>query len=175
ATSGGFGLVGMDERIRMTGGRLKAGPTSGGFSVTATIPLDGQADATPPASHQQLAQARRNVRRSMFEAIWLPVAGGATLLAIVFGYNLYMSSRAVLDAEVYNTLRLGESRSAVLPRLPEMQADDSRRPPGAPPDPRTTDECRFYRTTARELSPVYRLCFGDGRLTHKAKLKITRP
>jgi hypothetical protein len=93
----------------------------------------------------------------------------------VFGYDLYTSSRSVLDAEVYNALRAGESRSSVLPRLPELQADGNERPRGAPPDPRGTDECRFYRTATRTFSPAYRLCFTNGRLTHKGIVDITLP
>jgi signal transduction histidine kinase len=38
---GGNGLLGMRERIAALGGRLEAGPRSGGgFRVVATMPLD---------------------------------------------------------------------------------------------------------------------------------------
>ncbi|CAM3416389.1 sensor histidine kinase [Kibdelosporangium persicum] len=36
--SGGFGLVGLTERVESAGGRLTAGPTGGGWSVTAVLP-----------------------------------------------------------------------------------------------------------------------------------------
>src|SRR6266508_5753279 len=40
-SGGGHGLLGMQERIAALGGRLEAGPRSGGgFRVVATIPLD---------------------------------------------------------------------------------------------------------------------------------------
>ena len=40
-TDGGFGLVGMHERVAVFGGELCAGPRAeGGFSVRATIPLE---------------------------------------------------------------------------------------------------------------------------------------
>jgi signal transduction histidine kinase len=40
APGGGFGLIGMRERVQSVGGRLRAGPRSeGGFAVTAELPL----------------------------------------------------------------------------------------------------------------------------------------
>ncbi|MFD9863744.1 ATP-binding protein [Streptomyces alboflavus] len=39
--SGGHGLLGIAERIRLVGGELTAGPTpDGGFEIAAEIPLD---------------------------------------------------------------------------------------------------------------------------------------
>ncbi|WP_405712316.1 MULTISPECIES: sensor histidine kinase [unclassified Streptomyces] len=47
ATGTGHGLVGMRERVRLTGGTLDTGPLpDGGFRVAARLPLD---PATPPA------------------------------------------------------------------------------------------------------------------------------
>ena len=40
AGSGGHGLVGLAERVRLAGGTLEAGPRVGGFAVTATIRED---------------------------------------------------------------------------------------------------------------------------------------
>ncbi|MDP9794254.1 signal transduction histidine kinase [Catenuloplanes nepalensis] len=38
--AGGFGLVGMRERVHLLGGRFTAGPaTGGGWRVTAELPL----------------------------------------------------------------------------------------------------------------------------------------
>ncbi|SCF00598.1 Histidine kinase-, DNA gyrase B-, and HSP90-like ATPase [Micromonospora haikouensis] len=36
---GGFGLIGMRERVRLLGGRFTAGRTTGGWRVTADVPL----------------------------------------------------------------------------------------------------------------------------------------
>ena len=40
-SSGGFGLIGLRERIALVGGRLEFGPTDTGFVTAASIPLAG--------------------------------------------------------------------------------------------------------------------------------------
>jgi signal transduction histidine kinase len=172
--SGGYGLVSLDERVRLAGGRLHASPADGGFAVTARLPLTAGAAVTPPATTRELALARRKVRRSLIDAIWVPAVAAATLLLLSFGFNLYTSYRSVLDSAAYGGLRLGQSQTSVQTRLPAYQVDDER-PRGAPADPAGTDECRFYRTTASSISPAYRLCFSDGRLSHKDRVTITKP
>ena len=44
-SSGGHGLTGMAERVRLYGGELQAGPADGGWRVSARLPLDGQQGA----------------------------------------------------------------------------------------------------------------------------------
>ncbi|MFM9368712.1 sensor histidine kinase [Streptomyces sp. Da 82-17] len=45
--SGGHGLLGIAERIRLVGGRLDSGPTlNGGFEISAEIPLDDVPDVS---------------------------------------------------------------------------------------------------------------------------------
>ncbi|MFI7705948.1 sensor histidine kinase [Nonomuraea sp. NPDC049480] len=173
AGSGGYGLVSLDERVRLAGGRLRARPADGGFAVTARLPLAAGAAAVPPGPMRELAQARRRARRGMIDAIWVPAAVAVVLIAVMFGYDAYTSHRSVLDAGVYRDLRIGQSRSIVESRLPVYRVDRDERPDGAPANPPGTDECRLYRITAQSLSPAYRLCFTDGRLTHKGMVTIS--
>jgi signal transduction histidine kinase len=42
--SGGYGLVGMRERVELLRGRLHAGPADGGWVVEAWLPLEGDAE-----------------------------------------------------------------------------------------------------------------------------------
>ena len=172
----GFGLIGLDERVRLAGGRLQAEPVGDGFAVTARLPLTAGAATTPLDSKRELAVARRQARRSMIDAIWAPVVVSVVLLALVVGYDLYGSSeRSVLDSEVYAQVRVGQSQSSVESRLPAREANGGERPPGAPADPRGTEECRFYRSNERSLSPAYRFCFSDGRLVHKGEVPVVDP
>ncbi|MDE3720691.1 histidine kinase [Nocardiopsis sp. N85] len=49
ASGGGTGLTGLDERVRLLGGRLEAGPQGAGWSVHARIPLHGTPRPTAEA------------------------------------------------------------------------------------------------------------------------------
>jgi signal transduction histidine kinase len=172
AGSGGYGLVSLDERVRLAGGTLSTRPTGGGFTVTARLPITAGATVSAPDSHRELALARRKVRRSVIDAIWMPVAAAVTLLPLTSGYDLYLAHRSVLSSEVYAQLRVGQSLGSL--RLPAYQVNDGGRPRGAPADPPGADECRFYRTRTGSTSPAYRLCFTGGRLSHKDGVVIER-
>jgi signal transduction histidine kinase len=105
----GYGLVGLDERVRLVGGTLSARPTDGGFEVTARLPVTtntavstgpaarpGEGDAVPPppvttpTARLELAAARRRLRRGVIGAFWAPgvVAAVLVLLYILNGRQL---------------------------------------------------------------------------------------
>ena len=46
--AGGFGLVGLEERVRALGGSLSAGPGTHGWQVTAALPLAAKAPSEMP-------------------------------------------------------------------------------------------------------------------------------
>jgi signal transduction histidine kinase len=175
ADGSGLGLVGLDERVRRAGGTLRARPAGGGFAVTARLPLTPGA-ATPPtgegAPRHELVQARRRLRRSMIDAIWVPTAAAAVLLLLTLAYNRYIPDRTVLDEGTYQQLRIGERQPTVENQLPSHEIADGEWTEHAPGDPHGADECRFYRTTPRTLASAYRLCFTHGQLSSKDELNL---
>ncbi|MGI5472476.1 sensor histidine kinase [Streptomyces sp. CA-132043] len=61
--SGGAGLVGLDERVRLAGGTLRAGPTpGGGFEVVAVLPTAPGRLRAPPAPRPGPARRRGSWR-----------------------------------------------------------------------------------------------------------------
>ncbi|MET9435978.1 histidine kinase [Streptomyces sp. NPDC006551] len=172
--SGGAGLVGLDERVRLAGGVLRHGGTDdGGFEVSAVLPTrpPGPAAAAPPAaptSARELDRARRQVRKGLAQAIWIPLALLAALALLMGAVGLYTQAQSYLEPEEYADIRLGQSRAEVGERLPARPLDGP--PRRAPAEPPRKDECLYYRTTLLAAIPVYRLCFTDGRLTDRAKL-----
>jgi signal transduction histidine kinase len=93
----GYGLIGLDERVRVAGGSLSGAPTpDGGFEVTARLPLRGR-DAEGPASpnpahsifparpprtaHAELVTAQARLRRGMLVTFWTPTLAGVAILA----------------------------------------------------------------------------------------------
>ncbi|GIJ48771.1 two-component sensor histidine kinase [Virgisporangium aliadipatigenens] len=165
--SAGWGLVGLDERVRHAGGTLDAGLCDGTFTLSARLPLTGGAPAVP----RELTLARRNLRRSA-GAIWVPVAVAAVLVLLGSAYDFYASGRSVLEPAVYRQLRVGEQLSTVETRLPVEQIGRGVRPRHAPADPPGADECRFYRSARQVLTPAYRLCFTGGRLSTKDEVTL---
>lgn len=165
---GGYGLIGLDERVRQAGGTLRTRIADGVFIVTARLPLTAGAPATPPgeiSTRREHALARRTARRKMIHTIWLPTAAVAVLLLLMILNDRGAVRSTVLDEEVYRQLRVGDRQSSVEPRLPEDQVRPERDPPG-------TEVCRFYRTSVDDPSSAYRLCFTDGRLSRKDVVRL---
>ncbi|WP_431772101.1 sensor histidine kinase [Streptomyces cucumeris] len=173
--SGGSGLVGLDERVRLAGGVLRAGPApDGGFELTAELP----ATAAPPpraagdvsrltASGRELTRARRRVRRQLSQAVVAPVAALAGILLLMLPVSLASSYFSVLDRGAYDRLTVGTPREEVTPRLPLFTRDGP--PDGAPAPPRGQD-CVHYSTSLMSAD-AYRLCFVRDRLVSKSVVK----
>jgi signal transduction histidine kinase len=81
----GYGLVGLDERVRLAGGTLRAGPDGDGFTLTARLPVHAQQAAPPvPATPPELALAgaRQTLRRGLVTTFWAPTVLGIILVAV---------------------------------------------------------------------------------------------
>ncbi|MFJ7065022.1 sensor histidine kinase [Streptomyces sp. NPDC101115] len=166
--SGGTGLVGLDERVRLAGGSLRHRVTDGGgFELSAVLPLRQPAPRpAAPRSARELDLARRQVRQGLARAIWIPLALLAGLGLLMAGVALYTQHQTYLEPEDYALIRVGQSRAEVAEHLPDRRLDG--RPQRAPAEPPGMDECLYYRSTMLAAIPVYRLCYVDGRLADRA-------
>ncbi|MFE7516950.1 sensor histidine kinase [Streptomyces sp. NPDC057540] len=168
--SGGTGLVGLDERVRLAGGALAHGVTGdGGFLLEAVLPRNPPAPLPlAPTSARELDRARREVRRGLARAIWIPLAllGGLGLL--MAGVALWTQHQSYLEPEDYARTRIGQSLAELSDDLPDRPLDGP--PAHAPAEPPGVDECRYYRSTMLAAIPVYRLCFAGGHLADRAEV-----
>lgn len=179
--SGGCGLVGLHERVRLVGGTLRAGPSpDGGFEVVARLPREPRdeprvgpvtpeptGDNASPVAHRRRL-VHREARRSLVAATAVLAALTVTLSGGGVGYYLYATSNSVLSPERYDKLRPTQPLTEIEPLLPRRELLD---PPKErlPPEPAGAD-CRYYRSHGNVLRlqlNVYRLCFVDGRLVVK--------
>ncbi|KDN23407.1 sensor histidine kinase [Amycolatopsis rifamycinica] len=179
AASGHVGLIGLRERVRLAGGTLRAGPDAGGFAVTATLPhgaapVERQEtdddEPGPSTSARALELARRDVRRSLIQAVAVPLALFAIVLAVAGIAFLYLWNSSELPTPVYERLRIGQPRAEVAPQLPENQR--AARPlRSEPPVPAVSGvACEYYGAGQSWLESdyaAYRLCFADGKLVAK--------
>ncbi|MEU5219530.1 histidine kinase [Streptomyces sp. NPDC020807] len=166
----GTGLVGLDERVRLAGGRLAHRATGdGGFVLDAVLPRNpSAAPPAAPTSARELDRARREVRRGLARAIWIPLALLAALGVLMTGVALWTQARSYLEPEDYDRARIGQSLAELSDDLPDRPLDGP--PHSAPPEPSGMDECRYYRSTLLAAIPVYRLCFAAGHLADKAEV-----
>ncbi|WP_344585511.1 sensor histidine kinase [Nonomuraea roseoviolacea] len=177
AVSGGAGLAGLDERVRLAGGTLRAGPVSGGgFEVVAELPTRANAAARPPTggglstSARELARAEREVRRGLAQTVLVPLAVLTGILLLMVPVWLLSTSLSVLPRGTYDGLTVGAPRAEVEARLPALPGDGP--PDGAPPAPAGQD-CVYYTVRAFD-DGAYRLCFAGDRLASKSVVGARR-
>lgn len=165
---GGRGLIGLEERVRLTGGSFAHGPRDGGYAVVARVPHapspPGPSRARPVSRGDEVShehrRARRRVGRTLVAAFMVPLVTGALLSGALLVREMLSASRSVLDPRDYARLHVGQPRSEVQRLLPGRQTDH--RP--------LTDEtsgdgttCEYYAMTADRFDDrsgdAYRLCF----------------
>ena len=177
--SGNHGLIGLRERVRLSGGTFAAGPYEGGWEVCAILPLDG--DAVPEQEPERVEAAEidrlqrdagRGVRNWTLALLATPV-----LLALVGVGGLYyllsvLMGDSTLPPEDYAEISVGQTRGELEERLPEipMLLSGDRLDDFVDADP----ECDHYRSTAGlfDTDPTfYQLCYQDGELVAKEELR----
>lgn len=168
--SGGTGLVGLDERVRLVGGTLRAGPAAdGGFEVAARLPAVAGAEPGPAGdpfateSARELAQAEARVRGGLRQTVLAPLAVLAGILLVMIPVAPVSSAFSVLDAAGFEGLVVGREREAVEAELPAFTRDGA--PDGVPGEPPGLD-CVYYSTRLMS-DDAYRLCFSGGKLASK--------
>jgi signal transduction histidine kinase len=169
--SGGRGLPGLRERVRLVGGSLRTGGQSdGGYEVAAELPYAGGV----AQSGNPMSQARRVARRGLAAAVAVPVAIGTAVVVLLLGMRWHEVTYSFLDPATYASLAVGQPRASSV--LPANQVDG--RPDVPEPPIPAGARCEYYRMT-RELFAgpidVYRLCFADGRLVDKTVVAGTAP
>jgi signal transduction histidine kinase len=173
---GGYGLVGLEERVRLAGGWIIYGPHEDGFAVTARIPRTPGTAPSPvaagPVREGQVPwehrRARRRLGRTTLAAVAVPLAATVLLGAGLRGWDLLLLRATVLPAADYARIRLGQQRTELAPVLPVHQMPD-RPVHDVLPAPGT--RCEYYAMTANPFDDrsgdAYRLCFRAGRLVSK--------
>lgn len=184
--SGRRGLIGLRERVRLVGGTLQAGPRARGYELVAKLPHDAapveetaesrdadEAVVGPSNSARELELARRDVRRSLVQAIVIPVLMFGVVLGgggLVF---LVQWNESVLPASAYEQLRIGaarESFAGLLPARQRIALPVTGEPPVPPGSGAPGANCEYYgtgRSWTNDDYAAYRLCFVNGRLVAK--------
>ncbi|WP_369203009.1 sensor histidine kinase [Streptomyces sp. PU-14G] len=182
AAGGGHGLPGLGERVRLVGGSLRHGPTpDGGFAVRAVLPHTRpprpapMTAATPEAPFAgERRRARRALGRTALTAVTSCLLTGALLGGALTWWDMLRTEQAVLAAEDFGRLRVGQQRERIAPLLPDTQT--RHRPAHAPPPPQEPGtRCEYYAMTANPFDDrsgdVYRLCFRAGTLVSARALR----
>ncbi|WSD73390.1 histidine kinase [Streptomyces sp. NBC_01591] len=174
----GRGLIGLDERVRLTGGEFAYGPYGGGFAVTARIPHTPPAVPRAPSRTAPLVlppehrHARSRARRALAVAVVLPLVAWAGLSAALMAWDIRSARQSVLDPGDYARLRVGQDRESVGRLLPDRETRQRPMVAGEPKGEGIT--CAYYAMTADRFDDrsgdAYRLCFRDGRLMSKEAL-----
>jgi signal transduction histidine kinase len=176
---GGRGLTGLQERVSLAGGVLRAGPRpEGGFEVVARLPVhtgpvldDGRRPGPLPAGSVTATgfrRARRRARRGLILAVTVPLVLVAALTGTLMALYADDSLSSRLAPDEFRALAIGSTRADIAGRLPDRQVPE-RRDEAGPPRP-AGSTCEYYRSAAGFVPTpfdVYRLCFRAGRLVAK--------
>jgi signal transduction histidine kinase len=181
--SGGRGLVGLQERVRLLGGQVTAGPAAGGFRLAASLPVEGRLllsrdreEPTHPgdAALRQLELPRLRARRSLVSVLVAPLAILVVAVVALAGYFTFVTVASVLTPGEYAEIHVGQPQSqaeGILPptEMAEPPVDRLPAPSGA--------ECRYYERAVSffDREDVYRICFERGVVIATDVIPATTP
>ncbi|WP_309131529.1 histidine kinase [Brevibacterium sp.] len=170
ARGGGMGLTAAQERVRLLGGTLTAGPHLGGFRVEARIPSNpngtvskGQSD---PEAEQRLRTLHRSIRANLGRAALVPAVCAVLVLGAFAVFHVLTFTSLALPSQDFAQIEVGDDRSEVAGLLPPSSIPVDRLPDAieVPPVPEA-GRCEFFlaRDSLVDLGgDVHRICTADG-------------
>jgi signal transduction histidine kinase len=183
--SGGRGLVGLQERLRLLGGQVTAGSAGNGFRLAASLPVEGRlllsTDGEEPPHPEEVAlrhleMPRMRARRSLVSVLVAPLVVLVTAAVVLAGYFTFVTVASVLPPGEFEEIHVGQPQSEAEEVLPpaEMAEPPVNRLP-APPGPQV--ECRYYEGEVSffDREDVYRICFDQGVVIATDVIPATMP
>ncbi|MFI9009549.1 sensor histidine kinase [Actinosynnema sp. NPDC053489] len=175
-SGGGFGLVGLGERVRLAGGMLHVGelPT-GGFRIAAVLPYEdtAAADDEPADDPVDVEAPARPTGIRKWAGVGSIVLAGVVVLVVVGGYTWIGTQPVtkVVSEELYDSIEVGQSQADVMARLPggaepplgDIRSDAAPEPPGTSCEYRVAD----VQTYSSRATKIVRFCFANGTLVEK--------
>ncbi|PSL58173.1 signal transduction histidine kinase [Saccharothrix carnea] len=173
-SGGGFGLIGLGERVRLAGGMLHVGelPT-GGFRIAAVLPYEDTAAASDEPSDEEQPEPAKPTGIRKWAGVGSIVLAGIVVLVVVGGYTWIGSQPVtkVVSEELYDSVSVGQSQAEVMARLPggaepplgDITSDAAPEPAGAECEYRVAD----VQTYSSRATKIVRFCFANGTLVEK--------
>lgn len=168
-SSGGFGLLGLQERVAILGGRCHVGTDEDEFQVELSLPVDArpqygsfETDIALVSAERAAAAARSD--QATRSAIRVPaiVLSAITCISIVF--YAFSATLSVLPAEEFQQIARGQSMSQAQQFLPAWQMLDAPRNevPAA-----QSETCRYYERSVSffERVDVHVVCSTEDQVS----------
>ncbi|MEX5635632.1 sensor histidine kinase [Parafrankia sp. FMc2] len=183
--TGGSGLAGLEERVRVVGGWLRTSPEDGWYRLEAHVPFDARGSEAPslrsigasdapailPAAVPDQDMVRRRLRRGLLVATGVVTAAATTVMV----YWAVVTHDATMDAPTYQRIMVGQARTDLVNALPDREVSrgwGGRVGGGEEPG----QDCRYYTDGNFPGGfASYRLCFLGDILVSKDDIRAGAP